>query len=43
MGFIVTGRSPSDDQSFPYPLIHLQRERACIFSAAARSAASSRR
>jgi putative acetyltransferase len=26
MGFVAVGRSPTDDQGFPYPLIHLRRE-----------------
>lgn len=26
MGFVPTGRSPNDENGFPYPLVHLRRE-----------------
>jgi len=29
MGFVPTGRSPTDEQGFAYPLIHLRYEAAC--------------
>jgi len=28
MGFVPTGRTPTDENGFPYPLVHLRREHA---------------